>query len=563
VLLSLHIEDYALIDRLAVEFASGLNVLTGETGSGKSIVVDALGLLLGERADAAAVRSGAERAWVSGVFRLDDGAVPAEALDALGIVAGEPLIVRREIGGRGRVLINDKPATVAALRQLAPALGEVHAQNQALVAFTPSAQLELLDDFAGDGDGLLPRLRAACAAWRDAEAAAAAWEQGEQTRLQQADLWRYQRQELEAAALRDGEDAELEQERLRLANAERIAAAAHAAYAALYDAPEAASRALRLAQKQVLELAKFDARAADLAPRLESARLEIDDVAASLRPWTEGEDASPERLAAVGDRLALLDRIKRKYGPTLAEAIALRSALDERLAAIADAEGERARLRAAAAAAAARYRELAERRSALRRAAAQTLAAAVARQAADLAMKIELAVEWLVPAAPEPAAWGPLGWDRIRFLATTNPGEPLKPLAEIASGGELSRLLLALQVAAQGRAPARAAAAPRTLVFDEIDAGIGGRAAEAVGRKLAQLGARFQVLCVTHLAQIASYAHHHLRVEKVRRGGRAITEVAALAGPERVEEVARMLSGLASAAARQHAAELLRRAQSA
>lgn len=560
-LLSLHIENYALIDRLEVEFASGLNVLTGETGSGKSIVVDALGLLLGQRADAAAVRSGAERAWVGGAFQIDIGLVPAEVRDALDITAAEPVVVRREVGGRGRVLINDRPATVAGLRQLAPALGDVHAQNQALVAFTPAAQLELLDAYAGDGEELLPRLRAAFAAWRERRAQAAQWELDEQARLQQADLWRFQRQELQAAQLRAGEDTELEQERLRLANAERIAADAQTAYAALYDAPEAAATGIKLAQKHLQELARLDPRATDLVPRLASARTELEDIAASLRPWTEAQEDTAQRLAAVEERLILLDRMKRKYGPTLADAMALAEQLESRLDGVDNAQEHHARLRAEADAAERRYRELAAARSAQRRAAAASLGAAVTRQAADLAMKVQFSVEFAA-ALSGSEAWGPLGWDHLQFFATTNPGEPSKPVADIASGGELSRLLLALQVAIEGRPRDRPVSA-RTLVFDEIDAGIGGRAAEAVGRKLHQLGGRYQVLCVTHLAQIASFAGHHLRVEKARRGGRAVTEVAVLTGAQRVEEVARMLSGQASATARQHAAELLERAQSA
>lgn len=567
-LLSLHIENYALIDRLDVEFSPGLNVFSGETGSGKSIVIDALGLLLGERADQSAIRGGAERAWVSGVFSrprakelltiLADLGLDQWA-EAAGDQAGGELVVRREVGGRGRVFLNDDPVTLAALRQLAPWLGVIHAQNEALATFTPAAQLELLDCFRGDEAGAAG-LRAAFAARRAAADALAALQS--EVEPGAADLWRFQRDELAAAQLRAGEYEELEVERGRLANAEKILLAAQSAYAALYDDQDAAVARVRRAQRHADELARLDPSAAELPPRLAALQSELEDAASAFLPWTEAADAGPDRLAEIEDRLARLDRLKRKYGPTLADALRLRDQLEQKLSRLEQFDARLDQARRALVAADERYAALARAAAEHRRAAAQRLAKALEAEVADLAMRIRFQVDFTSAAADEPDHWTARGWDRLRFLAATNPGEELKPLAAIASGGELSRLLLGLQVviaaaSKDGSAPLDADA---TLVFDEIDAGIGGRAAEAVGAKLARLGRDRQILCVTHLAQIATHAARHLRVEKSLSRGRALTSVAELTGEERVLEVARMLSGEPTSAAKEHAAALLQAA---
>lgn len=564
-LLELRIENYALIDRLEVEFAPGLNVLTGETGSGKSIVVDALALLLGQRAETSAVRAGEERALIAGRFAAAEGgagAALAAALEELGLGAGAgggEILVRREVGGRGRVWINDEPATVASLRRLAPFLGQVHAQEEALAGWAPAAQLARLDAAAGSAEELT-ELATAYAAWCDARRELEDGQRQDAERLREADLWRFQRQELMDAAPRAGEDEALEAERRRLANAERIGAAAAAAYEALYDGGEAAAVGLKQALRQAQELARLEPSAADVPPRLEALRIEADDVAARLREWIEPPEAAPERLAKVEERLITLDKIKRKYGPDLAAAIRYGQDLEAKLARVERHEewrqGAEARLRAAEA----EYRRCAARRSARRRSEAKKLAARAAREAADLAMRIELEIAFAAAAEPDRERWGAAGWDQVRFLAVTNPGEPPRPFDQIASGGERSRLLLALETAALTGAARPGGGPPPTQVFDEIDAGIGGRAAEAVGQKLAALARRDQVLCVTHLAQIASHAARHLRVEKLPRQGRVTTRVTALEGGERVEEIARMLAGANTDAARRHAAELLHKA---
>ncbi len=592
-LCSLHIESYALIDRLDLAFGPGLNVLTGETGSGKSIVVDALGLMLGEKAESAVVRHGEERALVSGVFRMSGAARTGllAALQALGLNDGDEegnsqrdqhaaldVIIRREISssGRGRVFINDQPATVAALKRLAPWLGAVHSQNEALVAFAPAAQLELLDEFAGPHLAAhLKQVADAFTRWRSCAGRVAELESDDQKKLQEADLWRFQKEELEAAQPRRGEDAELEQERQTLANAEKICAQAQLAYSALYDSPEAAIAALKSASKAVQELSRWDKDALELLPRLEALRTEVDDVAASLRPWLEGIEVSPERLAWVEERLVLLDRLKRKYGPDLDAVLKYQQELANKLDSVERSEYYLQQAREELRQACDLFTAAASGLSSQRAAAAQKLAKETAREANDLAMRVELKVaQESFP--DDPAHWSETGWDRVVFLASTNPGEPMQPLQAIASGGELSRVLLALHVVIQAGAPGanpgrkkstdrnfnertKDADAVRTLVFDEVDAGIGGRAAEAVGRKLQQLSAAYQVLCVTHLPQIATFGHHHLRVEKTQQNGRSLTRVQALDGAARVEEIARMLAGDAGTEiSRKHAEELLR-----
>ena len=570
----LQIENYAVVDHATVEFGPGFNVLTGETGSGKSIVVDALGLLLGDKADAGTVRTGAERASITGVFSLEmsDSRLRRELarrLTASGVLSPEraedlvEVIVRREVavGGKGRAFLNQQPVTVGLLREIAPLLAEVHSQNEVLIAFTPAAQLELLDRYAGAAEGAIAELHAA---WRQAGEQVLELERQDQKKLQEADLWRFQLGELEATQPKPGEDAMLDSEHRRLANAEKILLAARGAYEALYDSPEAAAGALKAATRQVQDLARMIEEATPLLSRLDALRSELDDIAGELRRWTGQEDASPQRLAEVEERLAALDRLKRKYGPRLEDVMQHWEATRGRLDAVDRSEVYLAAARSELTAASQRYAECAERLSALRHQAAGKLARAVEKEVTDLAMRVVFEVDFQAPGGEE--TWTAQGWDRVRFLVATNPGEPTRPVHQVASGGELARVLLGLQVVIEaaregslGKRSAPGNAPMRTLVFDEIDAGIGGQAAECVGRKLRKLGQRQQVLCVTHLPQIASFAQHHLRVEKRVRGGRALTEVLVLEDAARVEEVARMLAGDAqNTTARKHAAELLR-----
>jgi DNA repair protein RecN (Recombination protein N) len=543
-LLELRAENYAVIDHATAALGPGLNLLTGETGAGKSILVDALALLLGGKASSEVVRHGAEKAVVSCVFEATDEA--ARILESHGIDAGDgEILLRREIAasGKGRVFVNSQPATAAVLKLLAPELALIHAQSETLAGFDPTQQRLLLDRFAGIS---IEAVHAAYVAWRARADKLQSLESDEQERLRMADLWRFQSREIESAALRDGENGQLETEKRVLNNAEKLYAAAMSAYEQLYDGNNAAEASLRAAERYLEELARYEPRFGDAAHQLASARATVEDVAETVRDFGGGIQGSPERLAEIEDRLALLDRLKRKYGASVAEVIAYGQEVAARLNEIENRDAVLRDLRKQLADAAAEYRSEAEVLTAARTAAAKKLAGMAEQQINDLAMKARFAVE--VQAQRDEADWSAHGWDAIACRIATNPGEPLKALDQIASGGEMSRVLLALKVSVEeGAARAgkgkRKTLLPRTLVFDEIDIGIGGRAAEAVGQKLKVLSRSQQVLCVTHLPQIAAFATQHFVVEKREEKGRTRTGVRSLEPSERVEEVARMLSG--------------------
>ncbi len=559
----LRLENYAVIDNVAVEFAPGLNLLTGETGAGKSILIDALALLLGEKASTDVIRHGAERAVVAAVFEAEGKPAKAlsQLLEANGLdeEAGE-LILRREIAaaGKGRVFINNQPATVAVLRQLAPHLAAIHAQSESLVSFDAAARLELLDSFAA---APLEPVEASFHKWKDVRERIAGLERDEQDRLRLLDLWTFQQKEIETARPQPDEDEQLASEKRVLANAEKIYAAAMGAYDLLYDSNASASSALRAAQRQIEELARFEPKFKELLAALDSARITVEDAGATLRDYAGGVQASPERLAAVEDRLATLDRIKRKYGPTLADAIVFGEQVTRKLAEMQNKDEILGQLRKELAAAGQEYLVAARTLSRKRQEAARRLEKLVEREVNELAMKVRFRIE--VRSSEDEAGWTASGFDQAAYQIATNPGEPEKPLEQIASGGELSRVMLALKACVEAsQSPQRrrnATAGQRTLVFDEIDTGIGGRAAEAVGRKLKELAGSTQVLCVTHLPQIACFADHHYLIQKSIGGGRTRTTVRRIQGSERTEEVARMLSGARlTEASRRNAEQMLR-----
>ncbi len=626
-LVELRAENYAVIDHAIASFGPGLNLLTGETGAGKSILVDALALLMGGKSSADVVRHGAEKAVVACVFDSTPGA--EATLEDNGIDSeGADIILRREIlsTGKGRVFVNNQPATVQVLKQLAPELALVHAQTENLSSFDLAQQRILLDRFAGISTDAVAE---AHARWRDALLKLNDLLQGEQDRLRMVDLWTYQHKEIEAARLEAGEDEALETEKRVLANAEKLYAAAMSAFDQLYEGGASAEAALRAAIRNVEELARYDARFTESAQQLASARATISDIGASLRDYAEGINASPERLAEIEDRLALLDRLKRKYGKTVAEVIAFGEDVARKLAEVEDRDEILKTLRADLDLAATAYRKAASTLTIERQAAAAKLAKLAEAQINSLAMKVRFqvavtsadeganAVVRSSSSTDESAAWkghdlsradrekeaalkghdfsradreketalkghdfsradkgtqkdGALapegssswteqGWDEVQYLIATNPGEPLKPLTEIASGGELSRVMLALKVAVEeSSSKSKKKTTPRTLVFDEIDIGIGGRAAEAVGQKLKSLGRVQQVLCVTHLPQIAAFADQHLAVEKREQDGRTQTRIRVLDDRARTHEVARMLSGAkVTETSLQHATQMI------
>ena len=546
-LLELRVENYAVIDNVAVEFAPGLNLLTGETGAGKSILIDALALLLGDKASADVVRHGADKAVVSAVFETDsktlDGVLEENGIDS----SEEQIIVRREIaaGGKGRVFVNNQPATVAVLRQIAPHLAVIHAQNESVLAFDAGSRLALLDSFAGSD---LAAVGGAFDEWNGIRNRIADLERDEQDRLRLLDLWSFQRKEIAGANLHAGEDVQLEAEKRVLANSERIMASAMGAYDALYEGNASASALIRSATKQLEELARFDEKFRESLAQLDSARITVEDIGQTLRDYADGIEASPERLAEVEDRLAAIDRLKRKYGPALDDVIAQGAELERKLDEMENKDEVLRKLRSELAKAAERYLDAARALSRKRYDAARKLEKQVEAEVNELAMKAKFKVE--VSGSDEEPHWTSKGFDSVQYLISANPGEPLGPVEEIASGGELSRVMLALKTTIEagmsGRVRqngAKGGSGQRTLVFDEVDAGIGGRAAEAVGKKLKQLAATKQVLCVTHLPQIASFADQHYLIEKKESGGRSRTSVRQLDAEERTRELARMISG--------------------
>ncbi len=568
-LAELRLENYAVIDNVVIEFAAGLNLLTGETGAGKSILIDALGLLLGDKASSDVIRTGAERAVVAAVFESEGAA--ARSIEAIletnGLDAENgSLILRRELapGGKGRVFINNQPATVAVLKQIAPHLAVIHAQNESIANFDAAARQDLLDAYAGVE---LKDVVAAFAHWRKIRGHIAELEQDEQDRVRLLDLWTFQCREIEEARLRAGgaaqEDEQLEAEKRVLANAEKIYAAAISAFDLLYEGNGSTSSSLRAAQKHIEELSRYEPKFREALTALESARISVEDVGATLRDYAGGIQASPDRLAEIEERLALLDRLKRKYGPTLDQVISFGEDVRRKLSEMENKDQVLLELRGELAVAGDDYRKAARNVSRKRSEAGRKLEKLVEAEINDLAMRASFRIA--VEENDDEANWTSSGINQVAYRISTNAGETLRPLEQIASGGELSRVMLALKASVEaGMSPAgpskkKSAAAQRTLVFDEIDTGIGGSAAEAVGKKLKALSKGNQVLCVTHLPQIATFADHHYLIEKREAGGRAKTTVRQITGEERTEEVARMLSGAKlTETSRKHAEQMIR-----
>lgn len=581
-LAELRLENYAVIDNLVVEFGPGLNLLTGETGAGKSILIDALALLLGEKASSDVIRAGAARTVVSAVFEMEDSAAKKveEILDANGLGKtdegesdGSSIILKREIvaGGKGRVFVNNQPATVAVLRQLAPHLAAIHAQNESILSFDGPARLALLDSFAGSQ---LDSIETAFNAWKQLRARIDELETGEQDRLRLVDLWLFQKKEIDEARLQPGEDERLEAEKRVLANAEKIYNAAMHAFDLLYEGTGSTASTLRAAQKQIEELARYEPKFQEALSALDSARISVEDVGATVRDYAGGIQASPEHLAQVEDRLAILDRLKRKYGPSLDEVIQFGEEVTRKLSEVENKDEILRQLNAELAKAAEEYLKIARSLSKKRAESARKLEKIVEAEINDLAMKSAFRVE--LTTSEEEANWTATGIDQVVYMISTNPGEPLRQLEHIASGGELSRVILALKASVDaGKTPTSGQtgqtlrlrsgqewgtrSVQRTLVFDEIDTGIGGRAAEAVGKKLKSLSRSNQVLCVTHLPQIATFADRHFVIEKKESAGRTRTTIRAITGDDRTDEVARMLSGAKlTETSRKHAEQMIK-----
>jgi len=522
-LVYLTIRNLAVIEHVSVEFGPGLTVLTGETGAGKSILVEAVGLLLGGRASSDLVRTGEDAAVIEAQF--DDN--------------GRDVIVRREVSaqGRSRAFIDGTLATASALRELSDRLIELHGQHEHQVLLDSDSHIDLLDHVAGLG-ALRGSTGAAFAALQALGAERAALHLNEREKAARTDLLTFQHGEISRTAITVGEDEQLAARRQVLANAERLQRLAADAYAALYESDNAVLAGLTVVWRRVSELANLDARLTPYVEMRDGIKGQLEDLADFLRGYADAVEVSPGALQEIEDRLASLDRLKRKYGPTLADVVAHGEACARQLANLDQSDSRLAELDRAIEEAAGSYLEAARRLSSARRTAADAFAAQVQQGLIGLAMpNARFTVAFAASIAESQAGWTARGIDRLEFLFSANPGEDLRPLARIASGGELSRVMLAIRTTAAGSQQAA------TLIFDEVDAGIGGRAADAVGRALQQLGRTAQVLCITHLPQIAAAGTEHLRVSKSVRKGRTLTSVERLDGVTRVAELARMMAG--------------------
>lgn len=551
----IRVKNYAVIDEIEVEFGGGLNVMTGETGAGKSILVDALGLALGDRADATAVRRDAERAEISVSFDVPAGHAALGWLAERGLDDGDACTLRRLVGadGRSRAFVNGQPVNLQDLKALGGLLVDIHGQHAHQSLLDAGSQRALLDGHAD----LAPAAAAvaeAFAAWHTLVVELEDRRSSSAQQQAELELKRFEIAELEALALAEGEPPQLRAERERLANTDRLLGGATAALDALAENETfSAYSAVVLARREVEKLAEIDAGLRAPAETLASVEIELREVNTALQHYRDRVEADPARLAWLDDRLARLRALARRHGVGEDELPRTLTALRERVAAL-DGGGESLEaLEKRTHEARARFLGAARRLSVLRSKHATELAREVTTLLAELGMPNGEFRALLEPKPEERA--DATGLERVEFQVKLNPGLPFAPLAKVASGGELSRLSLAIEVARSGASPVTA------FVFDEVDAGIGGRVADIVGRKLKQLSAARQVLCVTHLPQVASHGEAHYRVAKHTDGKASRTEVRPLTSKERVEELSRMLGGVdVTARTRAHAAEMIDRA---
>lgn len=550
----LSISNIALIDDLRVEFDGALNLLTGETGSGKSIIVDALGVLIGGRFTSELLKSGAERGSIEGLFSLTPNPQLETLLENSGLQNGDELIIRRElaINGRNKIFINNQLATQSLLRDLRPFLVDIHGQGDQQTLFDPETHLELLDSFAAD-DAQRSEVAEAYDELSRLQRELAMLRKDSAEKFQLVDTLQFQIAELERAQLSLGEDERLEEERRRLSNVEKLTTLCQTSYSRIYEDDDAALARLRQTLKEVEELSEYDSSFREYLEGLESARAVLEDLSFGLRDFADKLEFSPARLATIEDRLAELSRLKRKYGGSIEAALAHLAQAQDRLRQIETSDEREQQLTAAVQSAQQQYLDRARKLHKQRVRSAKALEKAVEQGMAEVAMENARFQVQVRADDADPDRAGPTGIDHVEFYFSANVGEDVKPLARVASGGEASRLMLVLKTVSGSLE------FPRTIVFDEIDAGIGGRVSEAVGLKLKKLSRTNQVLCVTHQPQIARFADSHLVVQKEFAADRTHVNVNKLDRAGRVEELARMLTGAEiTDSARRHARELLK-----
>ncbi|MCM2357939.1 MAG: DNA repair protein RecN [Geobacteraceae bacterium] len=532
-LTDLYIRNFAIIDNLHVPFRPGLNVLTGETGAGKSIIIDAVNLILGGRASAELIRTGEEEATVEALFDLTGHPVILGRLAETGVDCDGELLVKRVVArsGKNRVFMAGGLSTIAALAELSRQLINIYGQHESQTLLKPDNHLRLLDEFGG----LAPVRREFAAIFDDYRRTGAEIrriEEGEREAARRLDLLSFQSEEIAAAFLVPDEEEELARERQLLCHGEKLLRNSQEAYESLYGGDAAILGELRRVLACVGEIRGIDPSLAPLHDALEGAHIQLEDAALALRDYAARVEADPQRLQAVDDRLDQINRLKKKYGQTVREILSYKEEIDRELAGLLHREETRAELDLALRELERRLAEKGEQLSTARIAAAGQLKGAMERELHQLAMR-NAQFEVVFEKLPEPRV---NGLERGEFLFSPNPGETPKPLARIASGGELSRLMLALkQILPESDVP--------TLVFDEVDSGIGGATSALVGEKLKRVAQGQQVFCITHLPQVAAFADCHFRVEKRVAQGRTVTSITHLDGEERVAEMARMLGG--------------------
>ncbi len=561
-LLELEIRDFAIIDDLRIQFGAGVNALTGETGAGKSIIIDALGAVLGERVSADMVRAGARTAYVDARFLLDDLSASQSLhslLDEHGVAYEDgEVILSREIqaGGRSSARINGRSATAALLGQIGALLVDIHGQSDHLSLLRPASQLAILDRFA-QTDPVRSEVSSLVREWRAARARLDAIDSGARDRAQRIDLLRYQVQEIESAGLRPIEELELETERSRLANAERLGQLVGSAAASIGgdELGEAtAADGLRTATRSIGEAAALDPSLAGVSERLMEAAILVDELALELRDYLDQIEANPDRLLLVLERIEAIKQLKRKYGATIEDILDYQAEAARELDSLGGSEHDESALRATVEHLEESLRSAAARLTRAREAAAKRLAADASAAAADLNLGSTM-FDVAVRSKTGSLAIDETGADIVEFMFAPNRGEAPKSLARTASGGETARMMLALKsvLADSDNTP--------TLVFDEVDVGIGGRSGQMVGTKLQQLGIGHQVIVITHLPQIAAVAQQHFKIKKTAIDGRTTSHVLLLEGDERVDEIASMIDGEPpSATSRKGAREMLDRA---